>query len=459
METADAADRKIRIMAFPVATGAHVAGWRYPGAPAGDAHTYAYNARMAQTCERGLFDAVFFADAQGFRPIAGRDAFSRVDVPRLDPITLLASLAPVTTNIGLVGTLSTSYNEPYSAARRFATLDHVSGGRAGWNVVTSTTDNEAHNFGRESHFGHSERYARAHEFLEVCRGLWDSWDDDAIVADQASGRYFDPDKLHAFNHQGTHFKVAGPLTVPRAPQGRPVIVQAGASAEGQALAAATAEVVFSSNPTLERAAAYYNGLKADVVAAGRGADECLILSAIQPIVADSAAEARDIAGELHELIHPTLAISMLQTALGNVIDLTGLDPDGPLPEIPATTRSQGIQATVVAMARSENLSIAEIARRIAAGRTSNTITGTAEQVADEMAAWFTSRSCDGFIVAPPYFFDSLDRFVDGVIPLLQERGLFRRAYEGATLRENLGLARPASRYAGRPDLHVEPEIW
>lgn len=446
-------------MAFPVATGAHIAGWRYPGAPAGQAHTHAFNVRMAQTCERGLFDAVFFADAQGFRPIEGRDAFCRVDVPRLDPVTLLASLAPVTRNIGLIGTLSTSYNEPYSAARRFATLDHVSGGRAGWNVVTSTTDNEAHNFGRESHFGHSERYARAHEFLEVCHGLWDSWDDDAIIADRTGGRYFDPNKLHALNHRGRFFNVAGPLTVPRAPQGRPVIVQAGASAEGQALAAKTAEVVFSSNPTMARAAAYYSALKADVIAAGRGADECLILSAIQPIVADSEAEARDIARELHGLIHPTLAISLLQTALGNVIDLSQQDPEGPLPEIPETSRSQGIQATVVAMARAEKLSIAEVARRVAAGRTSNTISGTAEQVADEMEAWFTSRSCDGFIVAPPFFFDSLDRFVDRVIPLLQERGLFRRAYEGTTLRENLGLARPASRHAGRPDLHIEPEVW
>ena len=459
MHKIDPENRQIRLMAFPVANGAHIAGWRYPGVPAGQAHSHAFNVRMAQTCERGLFDAVFFADAQGFRPITGRDAFSRVDVPRLDPITLLASLAPVTRNIGLVGTLSTSYNEPYSAARRFATLDHVSGGRAGWNVVTSTTDNEAHNFGRDAHFGHAERYARAHEFLEVCRGLWDSWDDGAIVADQQSGRYFDPDKLHALNHQGQFFKVAGPLTVPRSPQGRPVIVQAGASAAGQALAAATAEVVFSSNPTMERAQAYYNSLKSDVRAAGRRADECLILSAIQPIIADSTAEAEDIAQELQSLIHPALAISILQTLLGNVVDLSQVDPDGPLPDIPETSRSQGIQATVLAMAHKDNLSIAEVARRVAEGRTSRTITGTAQQVADEMEAWFASQSCDGFVVAPPYFFESLDRFVDQVVPLLQERGLFRTAYEGTSLRENLGLARPESMHVGRPDLHVEPEIW
>jgi FMN-dependent oxidoreductase (nitrilotriacetate monooxygenase family) len=452
-------NRRMRLMAFPVSNGAHIAGWRYVPPTENRSHTMAFHRRTAELCERGLFDAIFFADAQGFRPIEGRDAFSRTDAPRLEPVTLLAALSQVTSRLGLVATMSTSYNEPYSAARRFATLDHLSGGRAGWNVVTSTTDNEAHNFGRESHFGHSERYARAHEFLDVCRKLWDSWDDDAIVADSETGRYFEPDRVHAVAHAGDHFRVAGPMTMPRAPQGHPVIVQAGASAAGQALAAATAEVVFSSSPTAEMAKRYYDSLKADVIATGRRADECLLLSAFQPIVAATEAEARDIAHELHQAIHPALAISLLQTALGNVIDLSGYDPDGPLPDVPETSRSQGIQQRVVEMARRDSLSIAEIARRIAAGRTAKTIAGTAEQVADEMAAWFTGHVCDGFIIASPYLPDSLEAFVTGVVPILQERGLFRTEYEGATLRENLGLARPASQYAGFPDRHVEPEIW
>lgn len=449
----------MKMMAFPVGAGAHIAGWRYPGADARGGHDLAFHRRTAGICERGLFDAMFFADAQGFRRIAGREAFSRVDAQRLEPITLLAALSATTTHLGLVATLSTSYNEPYSAARRFATLDHVSNGRAGWNVVTSTSENEAHNFGRDSHYGHAERYARAHEFLAVCKGLWDSWDDDAIVADVETGRYFEPDKLHGLAHRGEHFRVAGPLTVPRPPQGYPVIVQAGASAAGQALAAETAEVVFSSNPDQPGAKAYYETLKAAVADAGRKREECLILSAIQPLVAGSAAEAREIADTLESLIHPTLAISFLQTALGDVIDLRGLDPDGPLPNIPKTNASEGTQLRVIAWAEREQLSILELARRVASGRTSKQLVGTAEQVADEMQIWFESGTCDGFIVAPPYLPAALEAFVDGVVPILQERGLFRRAYEGTTLRENLGLTRPASRYSTGAKQHQEPEIW
>jgi len=452
-------DRQIKIMSFPVSTGAHIAGWLHPSADAGKAHTIGFQRRTALTCERGLFDAMFIADAQGFRKIEGRDAFCRVDVPRFDPVTLLAALSAVTSHLGLVGTLSTSYNEPYSAARRFATLDHVSEGRAGWNVVTSTSENEAHNFGRDTHFGHAERYARAHEFIEVCKALWDSWDDDAVVADRVGGRYFDPDRLHGLGHRGEHFRVAGPMTLPRPPQGYPVIVQAGASADGQALAAATAEVVFSSNPAQAGAKAYYDSLKADVVAAGRNAGDCLILSAVQPIVAPTEREANEIAAELHRLIQPAVALSFLQMSLGHVVDLSQHDPDGPLPDLPETSGSQSTQARLVAWAKRDNLSIAELARHSAAGRTSKTLTGTPEQVADALATWFTEGASDGFVVAPPYLPDSLDAFVDGVIPILQERGLFRTAYEGTTLRENLGLKRPPSRYEAHPELHVEPEIW
>ncbi len=455
-----APDRQMmRILAFSLYTGTHVSGWRHPHADPGRLHDIGFHAANAKLCERGKLDGIFFADSQGFRRIEGRDAHSRMDAPRLEPITLLSALAMVTERLGLIGTLSTSYNEPYSAARRLATLDHISGGRAGWNVVTSTSENEAHNFGRETHFEHAERYQRAHEFIEVANALWDSWDDDAIIADPVSGRYFDPAKVHAVNHRGRFFKVAGPATTGRPPQGRPVIVQAGASAAGQALAAHTAEVVFSSHPTLDSAVAFYKSLKAQVAAAGRDPSQCKILSSIHPVSAATEAEALKIAGELHDLIHPDLALSMLQSALGDVIDLSVYDPDGPLPDIPQTNASQSIQARVTELARLHSMSIVEIARRVAAGQMSRHMIGGAEQVADMMEAWFDAGACDGFVISAPYLPGSLQAFVEGVIPVLQARGRFRTAYEGVTLRENLGLARPLSRHVGRPDLHEEPEIW
>jgi FMN-dependent oxidoreductase (nitrilotriacetate monooxygenase family) len=449
----------MRLLVFPLFTGAHIAGWRHPAADVGRLHDVHFHREVAQIAERGKFDGIFYADSQGFRTIAGRDAYSRTDPARLEPVTLLSALSMVTTHIGLICTLSTSYNEPYSAARRMATLDHISGGRAGWNVVTSTTQNEAHNFGRDAHFGHEERYARAEEFIDVAKGLWDSWDDDAFVIDRESGRYFDPDKVHALNHKGQFFRVAGPLTTARSPQGYPVIVQAGASDAGQALAARTAEVVFTSHPALETAQKFYAALKAKVVEAGRDADSCKIMAAIQPIVADTDAEAQAIAKQLEALIHPDVAISMLETALGDVIDLTKFDPDGPLPPIPQTEAAQSTQARVIEMAARDSLSIAQLAQRIAAGRTSKSMVGTPDFIADQMEAWFRGKAADGFVIAAPYLPGMFEAFVDKVVPVLQKRGLFRREYAGRTLRDHLGLARPESSYAGRPDLHIEPEIW
>ncbi|MET0136987.1 MAG: NtaA/DmoA family FMN-dependent monooxygenase, partial [Sphingobium sp.] len=279
---------------------------------------------------------------------------------------------------------------------------------------------------------------------------------DAIVPDRETGYYLDPDRLHGLNHKGAHFQVAGPLNVPRSPQGAPVIFQAGASAEGQTLAAHTAEVVFSSNPDREGAKRYYDALKAEVMATGRDAGSCLILSAVQPIVAETVEAAQHIADGLDSLIHPELALSLLQMQLGNVVDLSLFDPDGPLPDLALSNASQSGQARIVALAQREGLSILELAQRIAAGRTAKTMVGTAEMVAEEMEDWFRAGVCDGFIVAPPYLPDSLAAFVEGVIPILQTRGLFRTAYESATLRGNLGLSIPGNRDAAR---HVEPEIW
>ncbi len=448
----------MHLFAMPMGAGGHIAGWRHPLADAGRLQEVDYYRAVAQTAERGKFDAMFMADAQGFRAIVGKGAFARTDLYRMDPVTLLGTLSMATSRLGLIATLSTSYNEPYSAARRLATLDHLSQGRAGWNVVTSTTENEAHNFGRDAHFGHSERYARAGEFIEVAKKLWDSWDDDAFIVDRGSGLYIDADKVHAVNHEGAFFKVAGPMTTGRPPQGHPVIVQAGSSEEGLNLAARTAEAVFTSHPSLPSAKAFYDDLKDRVVAAGRARDILKILTAIQPVVADTEEEAKAIEAELEALIHPELAIALLQMQLGG-FDLSPFDPDGPLPEIPDTGASKGTMKRIVEHAARENLSIIQIARQIAAGRTSKTISGTAEQVADLLQNWFENNAADGFVIAAPILPDMLARFVDGVVPILQQRGLFRTEYEGATLREHLGLPRPASLYAGRPDLHQEPEIW
>lgn len=449
---------KMHLFAMPMGAGGHIAGWRHPLADAGRLTEVDYYKTVAGIAERGKFDAMFLADAQGFRTIVGKGAFARTDLYRMDPVTLLGALSMTTSRLGLIATLSTSYNEPYSAARRLSTLDHISQGRAGWNVVTSTTQNEAHNFGRDAHFGHAERYARAGEFIEVAKKLWDSWDDDAFVADRAGGNYIDPDKVHAVNHAGTFFKVAGPMTTARSPQGHPVIVQAGSSNDGLALAAATAEAVFTSHPSLPSAKAFYDDLKARVVEAGREAGELKILTAIQPIVAPTREEAERIEAELSDLIHPELAIALLQMQLGG-FDLSDHDIDGPLPEIPQSQGSQGTMKRIVDHAARENLSIIQIARQIAAGRTSKTVTGTAEDVANLLESWFKEGAADGFVIAAPILPDMLARFVDGVVPILQRRGLFRQDYEGATLRDHLGLARPASPHAGRPDLHVEPEIW
>jgi FMN-dependent oxidoreductase (nitrilotriacetate monooxygenase family) len=451
------ADRQMHLMLFPMFTGAHIAGWRHPRADPGRMYDIDFHVEVTRTAERAKFDAIFYADAQGLRTIVGRDAHSRNDISRMDPLILLSALAMATSRIGLIPTLSTSYNEPYAAARRLASLDHVSHGRAGWNVVTSTTEGEARNFGRDQHFGHAERYARAEEFVDVVKALWDSWDDDAFIVDKTTGRFFDPDKLHALDHRGDHFQVAGPLTTARSPQAHPVIVQAGASDAGQALAARCADVIFSSAPTMADSQTFYSTFKKKVAGFGRRPQDCKILPSIHAIVAPTEAAAQEIVAELEALIHPDVAISMLGLALGNVVDLRDHDPDGPLPAIASTEASKSTQAKVLAMG--EGLSIVQLARKLAAHHTSTGLVGTAEQVADEMERWFRNDAADGFVFTAPFLPGSFDAFVEGVVPILQDRGLFRTEYIGTTLRDHLSLARPESRYAAHPELHREPAIW
>jgi FMN-dependent oxidoreductase (nitrilotriacetate monooxygenase family) len=448
----------MKLLAFLMQTGGHLGGWRHPDAwPMGPIDPD-YFRRLAQTAERGKFDAVFFADVQGYRRMASEDIFARTEAAKLDPLTLLAAMAMVTEKIGLVGTASTSYNAPYSLARRIASVDHLSRGRVGWNIVTSTSENEAHNFGLESHYGHEERYARAGEFVDVCCGLWDTWEDGALVADKASGLYVDTARFHGLNHKGEHFSVSGPLTTPRSPQGRPVLVQAGASDTGRKFATDWAEVIFTSSPTLKGAADFYADMKARVAEAGRRPEDLKILPAITPIVAASEDEARALQRQLDDLIDPVLAINALEMTLGN-FDLSGYPLDGPLPEIPQTKASQSGRDRVVELAKGGDLTIRQIATRIAAARTSTTSVGSPAQVADELEAWFHGGAADGFVISPPYFPGGLDSFVDLVVPELQKRGLFRTEYEGSTLRANLGLPMPPNRWAADRASAPKPEIW
>jgi FMN-dependent oxidoreductase (nitrilotriacetate monooxygenase family) len=453
-------DITMKLLAFMMQTGGHTAGWRHSRAADHALSDIDYFKELAQTAERGLFDAVFLADYVGYSPVKGADIFSGLETPKLDPALLLSAIAVSTSRVGLIATASTTYNEPYDLARRFATLDHISHGRAGWNIVTSTMENEAHNYGRDAHLGHSDRYARAGEFVDVAQKLWDSWEDGAVLADKASGRYTDTTKIHALDHAGTYFKVAGPLTVPRSPQGYPVLVQAGASDTGKRFAASCAEVIFTSHPQMETAIAFRKDMHAILAEFGRTPDSLKIMPALTPIIGPTRADAEDLQRELDSLIPSQIAISKLEAMVGH-FDLSGYSPDGPLPSLPDAIMQapSSTRDRVLELNARETLSIRELAQRVAAGRTSRTVVGTATDVADEFEAWYRQGAADGFVVSPPFLPAGLADFVDQVVPILQERGLFRTEYEGTTLRENLGLSRPANRFELDPSLHAKPEIW
>ena len=330
--------------------------------------------------------------------------------------------------------------------RKFASLDHISGGRAGWNVVTSGLEAEAHNFGREKHFGHAERYRRAQEFTRVVFGLWDSWDDDAFIRDKESGRFFDPAKLHALEHKGENFSVKGPLNVPRPLQGYPVIVQAAASDDGRAFAAEFAEVIFSNHLTIESAQAYYADVKRRAQEFGRAPEHVKVLPGLSAIVGRTEGEARESLARLEAFVHPIVAREILATVLGGV-DLSPYSLDGPLPELSMPVNAgQSMFEIWTSLARRENLTIRELGRRVAAARGKSMVVGTPQQIADHMEAWFAQNAADGFNIMPPYLPGALDDFVELVVPELQRRGLMRTRYEGSTLREHLVLPRPESRY-------------
>lgn len=430
--------------AFLMSSGHHLAAWRHPRAWSGGGLDFQHFKNLARTAERGKFDAIFFADNLALMGSPELGQYTTAgDV--FDPLVLLSGLAAVTERIGLVSTVSTSYNEPYLLARKFASLDHLSGGRSGWNLVTSATDLEALNFGRERHFEHDDRYRRAQEFIDVVTGLWDSFEDNAFVRDKSSGVFFQPDKLHVLNHKGEHYRVRGPLNIPRTPQGYPVLIQAGSSEPGKALAARTAEVVFTAQQTLGNAQAFYADVKGRLASYGRRPEQLKIMPGISPVIGRTQSEAEDKYQQLQDLIEPRVGLAMLAGMAGG-FDLSEYDLDGPLPELPPSNSMQSRQALFIDLARRENLSIRQLYLKVAGARGHHTVIGTPKTVADTLEQWFVEQAADGFNIMPPFLPEGLDDFVDGVVPLLQQRGLFRREYSGATLRDHLGLERPANRY-------------
>lgn len=436
--------RQMHLGAFLFGVGHHVAAWRYPDTEAQGIMDPAFYERFAKTAERGKFDMLFLADSLA---LLGSSPSHTVSV-RPEPITLLSYLAGVTQRIGLAATVSTTYHEPYNLAREFATLDHLSGGRSAWNVVTSSRNEEAANFNKEKHPEHAIRYARAREFIEVATSLWDSWEDDAILFDRSAGQFAYPDKVHRIDHQGEHFKVRGPLNAPRPPQGRPVIIQAGSSETGQRLAAETAEVIFTAWQTIEEAQLFYRNVKSLLVQYGRSRDDLKIMPGIFPVIGGTEAEAREKEQLLQQLVLPQVGLSMLSGSLN--VDLRGYPLDGPLPELPELEAVNGGKSRfklVSDMAKRDGLTIRQLMYRVTGARGHRTIYGTPIQIADQLQSWFQADACDGFNIMPPYLPGGLEEFVDQVIPELQNRGLFRTEYNGTTLRDHLGLSRPISKFA------------
>jgi len=442
-----ASARQLHLGAFMRPVSIHTGAWRWPGAFPDANFNLAHLKRFIQTLERGRFDAFFMADHLAVLNMPLEALKRSHTVTSFEPFTLLSALSAFTERIGLVATASTTFDAPYHIARRFASLDHLSGGRAGWNIVTTSNPDAALNFGLEEHMEHAERYARAREFYDVVTGLWDSWADDAFVRDAESGIYFDPEKLHALAHKGKYLSVRGPLNIARPVQGWPVIVQAGASDAGRQLAAETAEVVFAAGLPLPAARQFYADVKGRAQKAGRNPDHVKILPGALVIVADTVEEARARRAKLDSLVHYESAIASLSIALGH--DASTFDPDGPLPDIPDTNQSKSGRERVVDLARRERLTVRQLAQRLG-GYSGLTFAGTPATIADAMEEWLHSRASDGFNVMFPYLPQGLDDFVDRVVPELQRRGLFRREYEGKTLRENLGLPRPENRFFAQP---------
>ncbi|MEU5666270.1 LLM class flavin-dependent oxidoreductase [Streptomyces longwoodensis] len=445
--------RQLHLNAFLMTTGHHEASWRLPESDPSAHVDLAHYVRLARTAERGTFDSLFLADGpQLWSSVAQRPAGA------LEPLTLLTALATATEHIGLIATASTSYNSPYNLARKFASLDIISGGRAGWNIVTTAGAEAARNFGLDAEPAHAERYARAAEFLDVALKLWDSWEDDAIVADKAAGVWGDDTKIHPPRHRGKYFSVEGALNVPRTPQGYPLLVQAGSSEDGKAFAARYAEAVFTAQQTIEDARAFYADLKSRTVREGRDPEHVKVLPGIVPVLGSTEAEARAQEELLEDHIVHRHGVEHLERLLQ--LPAGSLDLDAELPaDLPPESEIEGAKSRytlIVELARRERLTVRRLIGRLGGGRGHLTFAGTPEQVADAIETWFTQGAADGFNIMPPVLPSGLELFVDHVVPLLRARGLLRTEYgPRTTLRERYGLPRPANQYvrpAGAPAL-------
>ncbi|WP_288193151.1 LLM class flavin-dependent oxidoreductase [uncultured Phyllobacterium sp.] len=435
--------RKLHLGAFMRPVSIHTGAWRYPGAYADANFNFTHLKRFAQTLERGKFDAFFMADHLAVLNMPVEALKRSHTVTSFEPFTLLSALAGATEHIGLIATASTTFDEPYHIARRFASLDHISGGRAGWNIVTTSNPDAALNFGLEDHMEHDERYRRAREFFDVVTGLWDSFADDAFIRDAESGIYFDPERMHVLDHKGEFLSVRGPLNIARPVQGWPVIVQAGSSEPGRQLAAETAELVFAAPARLADGQSLYADIRARMDKIGRPRDQLKILPAAFVVVGDTVEEAKAKRAHLDSLVHYANAVGSLSIALGH--DASGFDPDGPLPQITDTNASKSSLERTVNLARRENLTVRQPAQR-PGGHAGLAFVRTPETIADELQQCREEEGSDGFNVMFPYLPEGLDDFVEKVVPELQRRGIFRTEYEGRTLRENLGLQRPANRF-------------
>jgi FMN-dependent oxidoreductase (nitrilotriacetate monooxygenase family) len=418
---------------FVLGTGNHTAGWRYPGADA-SFEDLSVVQRIANIAERGLFDFLFVGDGLA----ASLDNHPSYTV-RLEPLTMLAAIAVTTQYVGLGATMSTTYSEPFTVARVFSSLDHISNGRAAWNAVTTASSASGGNFGRV-HPDHEQRYARAEEFVQVVRGLWDCWDDDAIIADRSTGRFIDKTKVRSLEHEGKFFSVKGPLNGGRSPQGQPIIIQAGGSDRGQNLAARTADVVFSVVQDFDEAKTAYVQFKERVRRFGRSPDEVTVLPGVMPVVGRTDADALNILNTLQSYVNSTEGLAMLSSRLGQ--DLSRFDFNAPVPDIPLPSTSHGFARTMLSAARRNNMTLRDLYNLTAAARGHWVLCGSPMTIADTLERWFVEGAADGFNIMPAYFPGAFDDFVDLVVPELQRRGLYRKAYSGRTLRDHLGLRRP-----------------
>jgi FMN-dependent oxidoreductase (nitrilotriacetate monooxygenase family) len=426
--------------------GDHRMSWRHPRAPGNEVFDFDFYRDLLQAAERAKLDTLFVADHVAIWDSV-KSGVAHYANARLEPLTLLSALAAVTKNIGLITTASSSYSEPYNVARMFASLDHISKGRASWNVVTSAMDEEAQNFGRDGNIEHGNRYERAGEFLDIVKALWDSWEDDAILLDRESGLYADPSKVHKLDHKGKHFSVRGPLNVPRPPQGHPVIVQAGSSEAGKDFATAHADLHFAIVRDKAEGLRYREDINTRLQKFGRRPDEFKILPGVLPIVAASTSEAHERQEYLESLMPIQVGVDLLSSWSG--LDLSSVPLDGPLPPLPDEATFNGGHTALnrVRLWASQNLTVEEIARKLANSGAVPTVAGTASQVADQLEDWFVAGAADGYNLMFPLLPEDWLNFTDQVVPELQRRGLFRTEYEPGTFRDRLGLSRPANRFA------------